>query len=120
MKISNETPLAIAPSPAKTYPDLWIYGVTVLAPTADSGRISIDLLPYNYETKEICPGAHHQTLVTSDLWAAVQEVPEVAQAMGAIFQAIVPLREWVAAKAKENEDARQAASLPLQTPDSSL
>jgi hypothetical protein len=32
---------------------------------------------------------------TDDLWKAVNEVPEVAQAMGAIFNAVEPLRLWI-------------------------
>jgi hypothetical protein len=34
------------------------------------------------------------SIQTDDLWKAVNEVPEVAQAMGAIFNAVEALRAW--------------------------
>ncbi len=103
MKIINETPVVIPPIEEKTFPDLWIYSINIIAPTIDSGRVQIELLPYNYDNKEIFPG-NHQVISTDDLWAAANEVPEIAQAMGAIFMAIEPLRTWIDSKNKVSEE----------------
>ena len=99
MKIVNETPVIIPPVEEKTFPDLWIYSINIIAPTTTSGRVQIDLLPYSSDRQEIYPG-NHQILSTDDLWSAINEVPEVAQAMGAIFLAIDPLKQWL--KNREN------------------
>lgn len=104
MKITNENPVVIEPVEAKTYPDLWIYGINILAPTTTSGRLQIDLLPYNSDKQDIYPG-NHETITTDELWSAVVEVPEVAQAMFAIFQAVPALRSWI--KKKEEMDLEQ-------------
>jgi hypothetical protein len=95
MKITNDTPFVIPPTEPKTYPDLWIYGLTVLCPSASSGRVEITTLPYNYDTQEIYSGGH-VTISTDDLWKAVQEVPEVQMAFGAILQSVEPLKAWIA------------------------
>jgi hypothetical protein len=39
-----------------------------------------------------------EAISTGRLWEAVEQVPEVAAAMHAIFSAVEPLRAWVAAQ----------------------
>lgn len=98
MTITNPTPIVIPPTPQQEFPYLWISAIVIDAPTVDSGMIHIETKPYNQDTKTIGDVAYRQTIQTHDLWAAVNEVPEVAQAMFAIFQAVEPLRAWVNAK----------------------
>ena len=96
--LTNPNPVTIEPTEAKEYPHLWLYNIIVHSPTPTSGRVCIETLPYNSDTKEIGSGENMVAIQTDDLWAAVDEVPEVAQAMLAIFNAIQPLRTWIDSK----------------------
>jgi hypothetical protein len=98
MTITNPTPIVIPPTPQQEFPHLWISDIVVHAPTVDSGFIHIETKPYNQETKTIGSDAYRSIIRTDDLWKAVNEVPEVAAAMFAIFQAVDPLRAWLDAK----------------------
>lgn len=105
MTITNPTPIVIPPTPQQEFPHLWISAIVVDAPTVDRGMIHIQTNPYNQDTKTIGDSAYSQVIRTDDLWAAVNEVPEVAAAMFAIFQAVEPLRAWI--------DAKNAPQAPL-------
>ena len=98
MTLINPTPVVVDPTPSKEFPHLWLYNIRVHAPSVTTGSITIETLPYNSETQEIGSGSNMVSIQTNDLWNAVNEVPEVAQAMGAIFLAIEPLRAWIEAK----------------------
>ena len=98
MTITNPTPIVIPPTPQQEFPHLWISDIVVHAPTVDSGFIHIETKPYNQETKTIGADAYRTIIRADDLWAAVNEVPEVAAAMYAIFQAVDPLRAWLESK----------------------
>lgn len=95
MPLPNPTPVSV---PAKEFPHLWISNISIQAPAVNYGRLVIETLPYNGTTYEIGSPKDSVALRTDRLWDAVQEVPEVAQAMGAIFAAIEPLRVWIASK----------------------
>jgi hypothetical protein len=95
MTITNPTPIVIPPTPQQEFPHLWISDIVVHAPTVDKGFIHIETKPYNQETKTIGSDAYRTAIRTDDLWKAANEVPEVAAAMYAIFQAIDPLRAWL-------------------------
>ena len=96
MTLTNPNPVVIPPQPEQTFPHLWLSDIVVSAPTTSDGMIYIKTLPYNQDTKTINKQGGEVILQTHDLWRAVNEVPEVAQAMGAIFQAVEPLRDWLA------------------------
>ena len=98
MTITNPTPIVIPPTPQQEFPHLWISDIVVHAPTVDKGFIHIETKPYNQETKAIGADDFRSIIRTDDLWAAVHEVPEVAQAMFAIFAAVDPLRAWLESK----------------------
>lgn len=98
MTLTNPTVVTTEPIPAKEFPHLWLYNILVHSPSTTTGRILIETLPYNGDTKEIGNGIHRETIQTDKLWEAVNEVPEVAQAMLAIFQALEPLRTWIDAQ----------------------
>lgn len=99
MKIPNDAPVEVSPVEAKTFNDLWINTISISVPSESQGRITVELNPYNYETKEILKD-EVISITTNDLWSAVMEVPEVALAMGHIIAAIEPLKNWI--KLKEN------------------
>lgn len=100
MTLINPTIITTEPIPAKEFPHLWLYNILVHAPSVTTGSITIETLPYNSETQEIGSGSNMVSIQTDDLWKAVNEVPEVAQAMGAIFNAVEVLREWSAQQAE--------------------
>jgi hypothetical protein len=95
MTLNNPNPVTTEPVASKDFPHLWLYNIRVHAPSVTTGSITIETLPYNSETQEIGSGSNMVAIQTDDLWNAVNEVPEAAQAMGAIFMAIEPLRAWI-------------------------
>ena len=95
MTITNPTPIIIPPTPQQEFPHLWLSDIVIHAPTAENGFIHIETRPYNQDTKAIGSHDYHTVIRTDNLWAAVNEVPEVAAAMFAIFQAVDPLRAWL-------------------------
>jgi len=99
MALPNPNPTTTPPVEEKTFPDLWLSNISIKAPSLAAGAITIDTIPYNEEEQELGSGQDMVAITTDELWLAVQEVPEVAQAMGAIFAAIDPLRTWVDARA---------------------
>lgn len=103
MPLDNPNTVVIPAVEEKTFPHLWLSNIVVHAPSATSGRIRVETIPYNADTQEIGSGQDMVALDTSDLWTAVQEVPEVAAAMQAIFDSIEPLRAWIEAKKQETE-----------------
>ena len=105
MPIPHPNPLVIPPTEARSFPDLWIYGISVHAPAIATGSIRIETLPANMATGEIASGDNMVPIQTDRLWAAAAEVPEVAAAMGAIFAAVGPLREWIAARDAQPDPA---------------
>ena len=102
MAINNDTPVtvpAVVAVPEKTYPHLWLTDIHVQAKTNTQGTLSIEAVPYDGTTAEVAEGSVVDNIHTDNLWTAVQEVPEVAIAMQAIFNAVEPLKAWIA----ENE-----------------
>lgn len=102
MAINNDeavTVPAVVAVPEKTYPHLWLTDIHVQAKTNTQGSLSIEAVPYNGDTGEVADNTVVDSIYTEDLWTAVQEVPEVAIAMQAIFNAVEPLKAWIA----ENE-----------------
>ena len=95
MTLTNPTPVVIPPQPEQTFPHLWLSDIVVSAPSTSEGMIYIRTLPYNQGTQTIGSNNDQVILQTHQLWRAVNEVPEVAAAMFAIFQAIDPLRAWL-------------------------
>lgn len=53
MPIINPNPVVIPPTPEVTYPHIWLYNVMIHAPSIDTGRITVEALPYNADTQSI-------------------------------------------------------------------
>lgn len=127
MALPAETPFTVQPVEARTFPDLWVYGINILAPTTTSGRAEITTLPYSAERGEIYPGGHSK-ITTDELWLAIEgrpasegqsevpSCPEAAIAMGAILAAIAPLKAWIEARKVQIEADRIAALTPPAPP----
>lgn len=96
MPILNDTPVVIPAIQSKTFNELFIYNLIVHAPSISSGKVKIELLPFDSATGELGPFSEIQTLETEKLWTIVAEVPEVAAAFGAIINAIPAVKQWIA------------------------
>ena len=94
MNIPNPHAVVIPPVEEKTYPDSWVYNLNVHCPTTTSGAIKIELLPYNYTTKELLGNGAPETL-SLNLWEAMPELPELQQIFGMIIYSIPVLRDYV-------------------------
>lgn len=98
MILEKPQPLIIEPSPEKQFPHSWVYSFFVHAPSIENGIAKFELLPYNSDTKELGEGKYMEFINVNDLFACVTEVPEAAQAYGAILAAIGPVRTWIEAR----------------------
>ena len=96
MPINNDTTLTVpaVSVPEKTYPHLWLTEVTFKAESTTDGELHITAVPFNGATGETRKEAA-VNYSTDNLWGAVAEVPEVALAMQAIFDAVEPLKAWL-------------------------
>ncbi len=107
MPIENETTVtvpAVVAVPEKTYPHLWLTDIHIQANTNTSGIVNIHAAPYNGVTGEVAENGPVEVISSDNLWGAVTEVPEVALAMQAIFDAVEPLKAWIAANAEPEEE----------------
>jgi hypothetical protein len=98
MAIPAQNPTTVPAVSAKSFPDLWLYNINIYAPAVNSGRIYIEALPYNPDVQEIGPATGLEVITTNALFEVTYDVPEVGIAYQAIIDAIVPLREWIAAR----------------------
>ena len=98
MPINNDTTVTIpaVTTPEKTYPHLWLTDIHIQASDNTSGIVNIHAAPYNGDTGEVAENGPVDLVSSDNLWGAVQEVPEVALAMQAIFDAVEPLKAWIA------------------------
>jgi|TARA_R110000824_G_scaffold139295_1_gene304322 hypothetical protein len=96
MAIPRDEPYITPPEPEKTYDSIWLNNISIEM-TQTEGRVNIKCLPYDSTTQELNMGSEGgiEYITTRDLWKAIDEVPEVKDAMDAITAAIVPLREWI-------------------------
>ena len=98
MPIIPDQPIVVPPVPGETYTEQWIYNLVVHSPAINSGRVQIQLLPFDPVAPKIGPGELLENIESDRLWDAVAEVPEVAAAMQAVLDAVGPLRAWIAAQ----------------------
>ena len=71
--LDNQTPITTEPVPAKVFDKLHVYSLSAIQPTADSGSITIELLPCS-QTGELATGDNVQRL-SVPLYPAMNEVP---------------------------------------------
>jgi len=113
MPIIPDQPIVVPAVPAETYTEQWIYNLVVHSPAINSGRVQIQLLPFDPTVPKIGPGELLENIETDRLWDAVAEVPEVAAAMQAVLAAVGPLRDWIAAQVEpEPESEPEAEPVP--------
>ena len=94
MPIKKETPLVIPAKDAKTFPHTWLSELTVTAPSSVEGYLYLKLTPYDADSSpeelnlETSQGLH------LDLWEVIDNVPEAATAMQAVFDAIPAIETY--------------------------
>ena len=94
-------PIEIPPVAARSYPDAWISGFRINAPSLSSGNVTVELTAFDAQTGELAPGGAVETISTDELFLAVSDpaFPEAKQVYDAIVAAVAPLREWPAKRA---------------------
>lgn len=92
--IPTETPAV----PAKVYDKLHLYSLQCIAPTADSGQMTVELLPAT-ASGELASG-DNVVRISCPLHPAMEEVPELAAAFGAVLAAIPACQVWLANQAR--------------------
>jgi hypothetical protein len=94
-------PLNIPATPELNFVHAWLLNLKASAPSATTGQLTLEVLPYDAESKTIGGGEHVETL-TGPLWEAVAEVPEIQAAFAANLAAVEPFRAWL--KAREEKE----------------
>jgi hypothetical protein len=97
--LTNPTPIVTEPVAAKTYDKLHLYSLVAMHPTADSGSITVELLP-STSAGELASGENVQRM-SCPLYPALNEVPELAAAFQAVIAAIPAVQAWLAAQSTE-------------------
>jgi hypothetical protein len=94
--LTNPNPITTEPVAAKVYDRLHVYSLSAIQPTADSGSITVELLPATADG-ELAPGSLVQCMtapLTPEILAAV---PELAAAFDAVLAAIPATQAYLAA-----------------------
>ncbi len=98
--LTNPTPITVDPVPAKVFDKLHVYSLSAIQPTADSGSITVELLPATADG-ELASGDNVQRM-SCPLYPALNEVPELAAAFAAVIAAIPATQAWLAAQTTED------------------
>ena len=96
MLLPNQTPIETPAVAAKVYDKLHLYSLVAMHPTADSGSITVELLPATADG-ELATGDNVQRM-SCPLYPALNEVPELAAAFAAVIAAIPATQAWLAAE----------------------
>ena len=95
--LTNPTPIATPAVAAKVYDRLHIYSLSAIQPTADSGSITVELLPATADG-ELANGSLVQKMTAPLSPEIMLEVPELAAAFQAVIAAIPAVQAWLAAQ----------------------
>ena len=94
--LNNPNPIETPAVAAKVYDRLHVYSLSAIQPTADSGSITVELLPATADG-ELTTGDNVQR-ISVPLYPAINEVPELAAAFAAVLSAIPAVITWQAAE----------------------
>jgi hypothetical protein len=98
--IPNPTPIETPAVAAKVYDRLHVYSLSAIQPTADSGSITVELLPATADG-ELANGSLVQKMtapLSPDIMAAV---PELAAAFAAVLAAIPATQAYLASQQEQ-------------------
>lgn len=110
MPITKETPLVIPATEEKTLPHTWISSLTASAPNSFEGYLHLELTPFNADSGED-PDPKNAYHIHADLWEIVEEVPEAAAALEAIYAAIPAIESYHAASLLPEEPIEEAVAI---------
>tara|TARA_R110000868_G_scaffold269708_2_gene529118 strand:+ start:5960 stop:6412 length:453 start_codon:yes stop_codon:yes gene_type:complete len=94
--------------PEKRFSAYWVRNFQARATSPTEGTYYLEVIPYNPETGELDHSAPKE--FSGDLWELTKEVPEAAQAMGAVFVAVPAIEKWIDDKAAAAAAAEAAAA----------
>lgn len=111
--IPLEDPITVAPTQQVVYNAIWVKHFSTNADPGDSvtggGRLVAEIWPMTSDgTGRVLGGDSTIRIETNRLFQCVNEVPEAAQALGAILLALTKVKAW--------EEARKAAELENGNP----
>lgn len=114
MPIPALKPIVVPAKPATPYNDVWLGSWVITRKTPqDKGSVSISESYYNAELDQVHPNESERSagsISTTDLADAVENVPEVKAAYGALLAAAEPLRAYLIQKKEAAKAARKAAT----------
>lgn len=99
--LDNPSPTTTAPIPAKVFDKLHLYSLSCIAPTATDGQMTVELLPATADG-ELATG-DNVLRISCPLHPALEEVPELAAAFGAVLAAIPATQAWLEQQKQNNE-----------------
>lgn len=102
MPITKETPLVIPAKEERTLPHTWVSNLTVSVESSSQGYMFLELIPYNSESDEPLK-KHRAYSIHCDFWEVINEVPEAAAALQAVYAAIPAIESYYAAGILEEE-----------------
>ncbi len=98
--LTNPNPIETPAVAAKVYDRLHVYSLSAIQPTADSGSITVELLPATADG-ELANGSLVQKMtapLTPEIMAAV---PELAAAFAAVLAAIPATQAYLASQQEQ-------------------
>jgi hypothetical protein len=95
--LTNPTPITVDPVPAKVFDKLHVYTLSAIQPTADSGSITVELLPATADG-ELANGSLVQRMAAPLNPEIMAAVPELAAAFEAVLAAIPATQAYLAAQ----------------------
>jgi uncharacterized protein YecA (UPF0149 family) len=98
--LTNPTPIETPAVAAKVYDRLHVYTLSAIQPTADSGSITVELLPATADG-ELANGSLVQKMTAPLDPEIMQAVPELAAAFEAVIAAIPATQAYLAAQQEE-------------------
>jgi uncharacterized protein YecA (UPF0149 family) len=98
--LTNPTPIEVPAVAAKVYDRLHVYTLSAIQPTADSGSITVELLPATADG-ELANGSLVQKMTAPLDPQIMQAVPELAAAFSAVLAAIPATQAYLAAQQEE-------------------
>jgi uncharacterized protein YecA (UPF0149 family) len=98
--LTNPTPIEVPAVAAKVYDRLHVYTLSAIQPTADSGSITVELLPAT-AGGELANGSLVQKMTAPLDPEIMAAVPELAAAFAAVLAAIPATQAYLAAQQEE-------------------
>jgi len=98
--LTNPTPIEVPAVAAKVYDRLHVYSLSAIQPTADSGSITVELLPATADG-ELANGSLVQRMTAPLDPEIMAAVPELAAAFAAVLAAIPATQAYLAAQQEE-------------------